>query len=282
MPAKPAKPELCLLRHHQRRARGVVVLETERLIAFPRSRPLFRGHTLLVPKLHVRLLSDLPADQVPEFFTTAQRLERGVEDGLGVDGSMILINNVVSQTVPHLHLHVIPRTKGDGLRFWLGPRHPYDGTHPAEAYAEKIRAALRDVASGNCRRRGDAGDALCQAHLTVSHVTCSLRSEPLRPACRSSFLLSERAVARLHGQPLPRVDGVIADAVIADIAAGTAGVTLAHARRHLSASVVGVDLTPEMLREGSRRAAAAGVASRVGLVAGAVSSCRSLMPASTR
>ena len=126
-------------------APAVIVWESERLIAFLDHRPLFSGHTLLVPKVHVVLLSDLPGDLVPEFFTTAQRLERGVEDGLGADGSMILINNVVSQSVPHLHLHVIPRSKGDGLRFWLGPRHPYDTEHPAEAYAEKIRAALPPV-----------------------------------------------------------------------------------------------------------------------------------------
>jgi histidine triad (HIT) family protein len=122
--------------------KAVIILETERLIAFLDHRPLFRGHTLLAPKQHVRLLSDLPGDQVPEFFRAAQRLERGVEDGLGADGSMILINNVVSQSVPHLHLHVIPRNKRDGLRFWLGPRHPYDGPAQAEAYAERIRAAL--------------------------------------------------------------------------------------------------------------------------------------------
>ena len=118
------------------------VLETERLIAFLDHRPLFRGHTLLVPKAHVRLLSDLPADRVGEFFLEAQRLERAVETGLGADGSLILLNNVVSQSVPHLHLHVIPRNRKYGLRFWLGPRHPYDASHPAEAYAEKIRAAL--------------------------------------------------------------------------------------------------------------------------------------------
>ena len=87
----------------------VIILETERLIAFLDHRPLFYGHTLLVPKQHMVLLSDLPADQVPEFFGTAQRLERAVEDGLPSDGSMILINNVISQSVPHLHLHVIPR-----------------------------------------------------------------------------------------------------------------------------------------------------------------------------
>ena len=137
----PATCVFCAIVRGEQQA--VTVLETERLIAFLDHRPLFYGHTLLVPKLHVRLLSDLPADQVPEFFTTAQRLERAVEDGLDADGSMILVNNVVSQSVPHLHLHVIPRNKRDGLRFWLGPRHPYDDAHPAEAYAEKIRAALR-------------------------------------------------------------------------------------------------------------------------------------------
>jgi histidine triad (HIT) family protein len=136
----PATCVFCAIIRGEQQA--VTILETGRLIAFLDHRPLFRGHTLLVPKLHVRLLSDLPADQVPEFFTTAQRLERAVEDGLGADGSMILVNNVVSQSVPHLHLHVIPRNKRDGLRFWLGPRHPYDDAHPAEAYAEKIRAAL--------------------------------------------------------------------------------------------------------------------------------------------
>ena len=128
--------------------KAVTVLETERLIAFLDYRPLFHGHTLLVPKLHIRLLSDLPADWGQEFFTTAQRLERAVEDGLGADGSMILVNNVVSQSVPHLHLHVIPRNAKDGLRFWLGPRHPYDAAHPAQAYAEKIRAALAEAAPG--------------------------------------------------------------------------------------------------------------------------------------
>lgn len=121
---------------------ATLILQTERLLAFLDHRPLFHGHTLLVPKTHLRLLSDLPAEQAAEFLTTAQRLERAVEDGLGVSGSMILINNVVSQSVPHLHLHVIPRERKDGLRFWLGPRHPYDAGHPAEEYAARIRAAL--------------------------------------------------------------------------------------------------------------------------------------------
>lgn len=122
-----------------------IIDETEHTLSFLDHRPLFRGHTLLVPKVHVRLLRDLPADRAGEFFLETQRLERAVETGLDAGGSMILINNVVSQSVPHLHLHVIPRNRKDGLRFWLGPRHPYDASHPASAYAEKIRAALPAV-----------------------------------------------------------------------------------------------------------------------------------------
>ena len=118
------------------------ILETEHLVAFLDVRPLFRGHTLLVPRWHLRLLSDLPAAFAAEFLTTTQRLERAVEDGLGAAGSMILVNNVVSQSVPHLHLHVIPRNPKDGLRFWLGPRQRYDAEHPAAEYAARIRAAL--------------------------------------------------------------------------------------------------------------------------------------------
>lgn len=122
-----------------------LISENSRLMSFLDHRPLFHGHVLLIPKLHVQLMSELPADRVQEFFAEAQRLERAVESGLAADGSMILINNVVSQSVPHLHLHVIPRRKKDGLRFWLGPRHPYDDEHPAELYAGKIRAALRSA-----------------------------------------------------------------------------------------------------------------------------------------
>jgi histidine triad (HIT) family protein len=129
-------------------AAAATVLETEHLLAFLDIRPLFRGHTLLVPKTHLRLLSDLPAGLAAEFLTTAQRLERAVEDGLAAAGSMILVNNVISQSVPHLHLHVIPRNPKDGLRFWLGPRHPYDNAAQAEEYAARIRAALPAVSAG--------------------------------------------------------------------------------------------------------------------------------------
>jgi histidine triad (HIT) family protein len=121
---------------------AVIVADDDHMIAFLDHRPLFHGHTLLVPKVHVQLLSELPADRVEPFFLLAQRLETAVEQGLGADGSMILINNVVSQSVPHLHLHVIPRRRKDGLRFWLGPRHPYSSPEQAQETAGKIRAAL--------------------------------------------------------------------------------------------------------------------------------------------
>jgi histidine triad (HIT) family protein len=134
-------------------APATVITETENLLAFLDIRPLFHGHTLLLPKQHVRLLSDLPKELAAEFLTTAQRLERAIEDGLPAAGSMVLVNNVISQSVPHLHLHVIPRNPRDGLRFWLGPRHPYDAAHPAEEYAAKIRTALPPaLAPGTCCR----------------------------------------------------------------------------------------------------------------------------------
>ena len=90
----------------------------------------------------MRTYKELPAEQVGHFAATAQRLEVAVETGLGVPGSMVLVNNVVSQSVPHLHLHVIPRRPKDGLRFWLGPRYPYTGDDPPEGYAERIRSVL--------------------------------------------------------------------------------------------------------------------------------------------
>ncbi|MGW5052998.1 HIT family protein [Actinokineospora sp. NPDC004072] len=119
-----------------------VVHEDDRTIAFLDHRPLFRGHTLLIPKLHVLRMSDLPADRVADFFLRAQCLERAIESATSSAGSLVLLNNVVSQSVPHMHLHVIPRNPRDGLRFWLGPRVGYDAEHPAEDYAERIRTAL--------------------------------------------------------------------------------------------------------------------------------------------
>lgn len=123
---------------------ATMVHEDDHHVAFLDHKPVFRGHVLLVPRQHLQRLTDLPIERVADFFLLAQRLEHAVENGLGSDGTMILINNVISQSVPHLHLHVIPRNTKDGLRFFLGPRHPYTADAPAEDYAKKIRAALDD------------------------------------------------------------------------------------------------------------------------------------------
>ncbi|MGH8866371.1 MAG: HIT family protein [Actinomycetes bacterium] len=120
---------------------GHLVLSEKHVVAFLDVRPLFRGHTLLVPRRHVRTLPDLPGELVGPFFGTAQRLERAVVAACGSEGSLVLLNNVVSQSVPHLHVHVVPRTKGDGLRFWLGPRTRYADAQDAEAMAQAVREA---------------------------------------------------------------------------------------------------------------------------------------------
>jgi histidine triad (HIT) family protein len=117
------------------------VVEEDDVVAFLDARPLFLGHTLLVPRVHVQTLPELPPELVPAFFATAQRLTAAVQSATEADGSLVLLNNVISQSVPHLHLHVIPRNRGDGLRFWLGPRQRYaDGAHAGEVAAQ-IRAA---------------------------------------------------------------------------------------------------------------------------------------------
>jgi histidine triad (HIT) family protein len=112
------------------------------LVAFLDIRPLFPGHVLVVPTRHVATFDLLDARLVRHLAATTQRMQRAVEAACGADGSMLLINNVVSQSVPHLHQHVIPRRKGDGLRIWLGPRHPYGSDADRDAMAATIREAL--------------------------------------------------------------------------------------------------------------------------------------------
>ncbi|SEB48136.1 histidine triad (HIT) family protein [Nocardioides exalbidus] len=120
---------------------GHVVLETDDFMAFLDTRPVFKGHVLLVPRVHVETLPELPEELGAGFVRASQRLATAVMEGLGAQGSFVAINNTVSQSVPHLHLHVVPRTKGDGLRGFFWPRTKYaDGE--AEDHAERLRAAL--------------------------------------------------------------------------------------------------------------------------------------------
>jgi histidine triad (HIT) family protein len=121
-----------------------IVLDEDRTLAFLDVRPLFSGHTLLVPKQHYETLADLPPDLIEPFFGTGQRLAQAVEAAAEGDGSLMVINNKVSQSVPHLHLHVVPRKFRDGLRGFLWPRRPYPDEQAAEEAATKIRRALAD------------------------------------------------------------------------------------------------------------------------------------------
>ena len=119
-----------------------VVLEDDLVMAFLDVRPLFPGHTLLVPKVHHETLADLPDDLVHPVFTQAQRLSRAMETAFGAAGSFVAMNNKVSQSVPHLHVHVVPRNRKDGLRGFFWPRTKYDDDAHAAAVAEQLRAVL--------------------------------------------------------------------------------------------------------------------------------------------
>ena len=119
-----------------------IVMQDDDVVAFLDARPLFKGHVLVVPRAHVVTLPELPASSLPRFFAAVQRLSRAVPAALGAEGSFVAMNNVVSQSVPHLHAHVVPRTKGDGLKGFFWPRTKYASSDERDAYAEKIAAAL--------------------------------------------------------------------------------------------------------------------------------------------
>ncbi|MGH3274079.1 MAG: HIT family protein [Streptosporangiaceae bacterium] len=119
-----------------------VVLADEGAIAFLDRRPVFKGHVLVVPRAHAPTLADLPPDDVGPFFTRVQRISAVMPGALGCQGSFVAANNGVSQSVPHLHVHVVPRTRGDGLRGFFWPRQRYESDAEAAGYASRLRAAL--------------------------------------------------------------------------------------------------------------------------------------------
>lgn len=119
-----------------------VVLDDEVALAFLDNRPLFHGHSLLVPRAHHETLADLPAALIEPFFARAQRLSRAMEATLGAAGSFVAINNHVSQSVPHLHVHVVPRNRKDGLRGFFWPRTRYPDEESAAAVAARLRSGL--------------------------------------------------------------------------------------------------------------------------------------------
>lgn len=119
-----------------------VVFEDPVSLAFLDKRPLFPGHVLLIPRRHTETLTDLPADLVGPLFANARLLATAVETALGADGSLVVINNRVSQSVPHLHVHLVPRRRKDGLRGFLWPRRTYKDEAEMLAVRDLIRAAI--------------------------------------------------------------------------------------------------------------------------------------------
>ncbi|MEZ5142272.1 MAG: HIT family protein [Acidimicrobiales bacterium] len=119
-----------------------VVLDGEGAVGFLDRRPLFPGHVLVVPRRHVVTLPELPPALLGPFFSEVQRVAAALVGGFGAEGTFVATNNVVSQSVAHLHVHVVPRRRGDGLRGFFWPRHPYRDDDEAAAVAQRVRAAL--------------------------------------------------------------------------------------------------------------------------------------------
>lgn len=119
-----------------------IVLEGDSTLAFLDHRPLFPGHVLLVPREHFETIEDLPPELVEPLFADARRLAAAVREAMGSQGTFMGVNNVVSQSVPHLHVHVVPRTRKDGLRGFFWPRGRYSGDGEMEDVAVRIRSAL--------------------------------------------------------------------------------------------------------------------------------------------
>ena len=121
---------------------ATIVYEDDEAIAFLDHRPLFHGHSLLVPRAHVETLGDLPVERVGPYFEAAQLLARAVETAMDAEGTFVAMNNRVSQSVPHLHVHVVPRRRKDGLKGFFWPRTKYKTEEEMEEVREKISAAL--------------------------------------------------------------------------------------------------------------------------------------------
>lgn len=129
----------CEIARGQRPA--LLVYEDDLVLAFLDARPVFPGHSLVVPREHHETLPDLPDDLLEPLFRTARLLARAVQEAMTAQGSFVAVNNRVSQSVPHLHVHVVPRNKGDGLRGFFWPRHAY----PDEKTATDTQVAVREA-----------------------------------------------------------------------------------------------------------------------------------------
>ena len=118
------------------------VLDEGEALAFLDQRPVFPGHVLLIPRAHHETLMDLPAGLLAPVFAATQRMSRAVQAAMAADGVFVAVNNIVSQSVPHLHMHVVPRRRKDGLRGFFWPRQQYESDEAMSETAAAIRAAL--------------------------------------------------------------------------------------------------------------------------------------------
>lgn len=126
-----------------------MVLDEERVFAFLDHRPLFPGHTLVVPREHFSTLAEVPGDLAGELFAAARRLAAAFRPALGAQGAFLALNDEVSQSVAHVHIHVVPRRRKDGLRGFFWPRGRYEDPHQAETVARAIREALAATRDGS-------------------------------------------------------------------------------------------------------------------------------------
>jgi histidine triad (HIT) family protein len=124
-----------------------MVLEDDEFVAFLDARPVFKGHVLVVPRRHYVTLADLPVPAVGPLFERVRLLSAAIPAALGAQGTFVALNNIVSQSVPHLHVHVVPRTKGDGLRGFFWPRQRYASEDEAAQYARQIADAVTALVS---------------------------------------------------------------------------------------------------------------------------------------
>ena len=126
---------------------ATLVYEDDVSVAFLDHRPLFHGHTLLVPRTHLETFGDLPVSLVEPFFKTTQLLSLAVEAALDAQGTFVAMNNRISQSVPHLHVHIVPRTKGDGLKGFFWPRTKYKSDEEMVAVKQLIAAQIAKIKS---------------------------------------------------------------------------------------------------------------------------------------
>lgn len=122
---------------------ATVVYEDDNVVAFLDHRPLFPGHTLLVPRQHVETLGELPTKLVAPYFEAAQLLAVVVESAMNAEGTFVAMNNRVSQSVPHLHVHVVPRRRKDGLKGFFWPRTKYKSDEEMKEVQSKILSAMK-------------------------------------------------------------------------------------------------------------------------------------------